>query len=172
MKTGRIGLLDHDQIELSNLHRQTLHSEARLGTHKADSIKENLSQLNSNIKFDTIKEKLTNKNCTDIIKDYDVIIDASDNAPTRYIVNDACVVNGKTLVSGSALKFDGQLAVFNYQNETACYRCLYPNAPPAGTVTNCSDGGVLGVVPGIIGSIQALETIKILVGLKPSYAGK
>ena len=106
------------------------------------------------------------------MKDYDVVIDASDNAPTRYIVNDACVATGKTLVSGSALKFEGQLTVYNYQNETACYRCLYPNAPPAGTVTNCSDGGVLGVVPGLIGQIQALETIKILVGLKPSYAGE
>ena len=127
------------------MHRQTLHSESKLGTHKSESIKANLIQLNSTIKFDTIKEKLTNKNCVDIVKDYDIVIDASDNAPTRYIVNDACVINGKPLVSGSALKFDGQLTVYNYQNETACYRCLYPNAPPAGTVTNCSDGGVLGV---------------------------
>lgn len=168
---GRIGLLDHDQVELSNLHRQTLHSEERLGKSKAESIKENLSKLNSNVTFESINLKLTNKNCVDIVKDYDIVIDASDNAPTRYLVNDACVVNGKTLVSGSALKWDGQLTIYNYQNETACYRCLYPNPPPAGTVTNCSDGGVLGVVPGIIGSIQALETIKILAGLKPSYAG-
>ncbi|KAK4337402.1 hypothetical protein RND71_043349 [Anisodus tanguticus] len=168
---GRIGLLDHDSVEISNLHRQTLHTEKGIGKHKADSIKENLVQLNSNIQFDLIKEKLTNKNCVEIVKNYDVVIDATDNAPTRYIVNDACVVNKKTLVSGSALKFDGQLTVYNYKNETACYRCLYPRAPPAGTVTNCSDGGVLGVVPGIIGSLQALETIKILAGIPSSYAG-
>lgn len=169
---GRIGLLDHDTVEMNNLHRQTLHRETGLGESKAQSIKNNLIQLNSSVHFDVLNERLSGQNALQLVNNYDVIVDASDNAPTRYLLNDACVLAGKPLVSGSALKFDGQLTLYNYKNEGPCYRCLYPRPPPPGTVTNCSDGGVLGVVPGIIGSLQALEVIKILVDIGPSYSGK
>lgn len=169
---GRIGLLDFDRVELSNLHRQTLHREQGVGQPKAASIAANLSQLNSATRFDVLSERLTGENALRLTADYDVVIDASDNAPTRYLLNDACVLNRKPLVSGAALKFDGQLTVFNLDAASPCYRCLYPQPPPPHAVTNCSDGGVLGVVPGIVGSLQALEAIKILTGIGSSYAGK
>lgn len=129
-----------------------------------------IQALNSNVKVTTFNELLTSKNALQIIKNFDVILDCSDNVATRYLVNDACVIQNKPLVSGSALKFEGQLMVYNYQNQSSTYRCIYPTPPPAHTVTNCSDGGVLGVIPGIIGNIQALEAIKIIIdGLEPSF---
>ena len=169
---GKIGLVDHDKVELSNLHRQFLHTESRVGTSKASSIKESLNQLNSDVDYVVYDTKFNRANAVEIVKEYDVIVDATDNAPTRYLINDASVVSGKPLVSGAALRFEGQLTIYHYDKETPCYRCLFPKPPVPGTVTNCSDGGVLGVIPGIIGSLQALEVIKIITGLEPSYAGK
>ena len=168
---GKIGLIDADSVDLSNLHRQVLHRENGIGTLKTQSALNNLSGLNSNVDFETFETRLSRENALDIIKKFDIVIDATDNVIARYLISDACVLTGKPLVSGSALRFDGQLTVYNYDSSTPCYRCLFPSPPPPGTVTNCSDGGVLGVVPGIIGSIQAMEAIKIAVGLKPSYAG-
>lgn len=168
---GRIGLIDADNVEISNLHRQVLHTENRVGLPKTESAVQSLSQLNHNVDLEPITMKLTRANAIEIISKYDIIVDATDNVVARYLINDACVLSGKPLVSGSALRFDGQLTVYNYNKSTPCYRCLFPTPPPAGTVTNCSDGGVIGVVPGIIGSLQALETIKLAAGLEPSYAG-
>ncbi|XP_053200513.1 adenylyltransferase and sulfurtransferase MOCS3-like [Panonychus citri] len=169
---GKIGLVDHDKVELSNLHRQILHTESRVGTSKAASVKESLNQLNSNLSITIYDTKFDQTNAIDIVKEYDVIVDATDNAPTRYLINDAAVINNKPLVSGAALRFEGQLTVYHYDSKTPCYRCLFPKPPPPGTVTNCSDGGVLGVIPGIIGSLQSLEVIKMITGLGTSYAGK
>jgi adenylyltransferase/sulfurtransferase len=170
---GRIGLVDHDTVELNNLHRQVLHTEDRVDKmNKAESIREQLSKLNSTVELIAIKQRFTGENAVQLISQYDVVIDATDNAPTRYLISDACSVAKRPLVSGAALRWDGQLFTYNYGPTGPCYRCLYPRAPPAGTVTNCSDGGVVGVVPGIIGSFQALETIKLLVGIEPSYASK
>lgn len=169
---GKIGLLDYDTVELSNLHRQVLHTEDRVGKmNKAESVCKQLSELNSNVELVAIQQRLTGANAVELVSQYDVIIDATDNAPTRYLINDACVAAHRPLVSGAALRWDGQLITYNHGLSGACYRCLYPRAPPAGTVTNCSDGGVIGVVPGVIGSFQALETIKLLAGIEPSYAG-
>lgn len=158
---GTIGLLDYDEVEMSNLHRQTLHTEARVGVAKADSIKFSLSQLNSCVKLIAHKSVLDSSNAMEVIKDYDVILDCTDNVATRYLLNDACVLSKKPLVSGAALRWEGQVTVYNY-NEGPCYRCLFPSPPDPSTVTNCSDGGVIGAVPGIIGSFQALEAIKII----------
>lgn len=168
---GRIGLIDADVVEMSNLHRQILHREDRIGVPKTDSVIQSLKSLNSNVTFDNLNTKLQAGNAVGIVKDYDIVIDATDNVVARYLISDVCVLTGKPLVSGSALRFDGQLTVYNYDKNTPCYRCLFPTPPPPGTVTNCSDGGVLGVVPGIIGSIQAMEAIKLAVGMRPAYAG-
>ena len=169
---GKIGLLDDDNVELSNLHRQTLHTEDRVGQSKAHSALKTLQQLNSSIEYEAIDSKLVRENAIEIIKRFDIIVDATDNAITRYLVNDACVLAKKPLVSGAALRFDGQLTTYNYGNDCPCYRCLFPTPASPATVTNCGDGGVLGTIPGIIGSLQSLEVIKIALGLKPSYCGK
>lgn len=169
---GRIGLLDNDVVETSNLHRQILHNQLRIGRPKTESAVESLNALNSNVVLEPINIRLNRTNASDIISKYDIIIDGTDNPMTRYLLSDVCVLNKKPLVSGSALRFDGQLTVYNYDSNTPCYRCLFPTPPPSGTVTNCSDGGVLGVVPGIIGSLQALEAIKIAIGQRPTYAGQ
>uniref|UniRef100_A0A8B9HII8 Adenylyltransferase and sulfurtransferase MOCS3 n=1 Tax=Astyanax mexicanus TaxID=7994 RepID=A0A8B9HII8_ASTMX len=164
---GRLGLLDYDEVELSNLHRQVLHTEHTQGLPKAQSAADALSRLNSTV-----------QSCLFIIYlyfalnslffMYDIVADCSDNVPTRYLVNDACVLSGKPLVSASALRMEGQLTVYNYRGGP-CYRCLYPVPPPPETVTNCSDGGVLGVVPGIMGCLQALEVLKIASGQGSSF---
>jgi len=166
---GTIGIVDYDTVEVSNLHRQVAHRTETLGTPKTESLKSFVTALNPNVKVETFNVIFNSKNALEIIKQFDVVLDASDNVATRYLVNDCCVLAGKPLVSGSALRFEGQLMVYGY-NKSACYRCVYPKPPPAHTVTNCSDGGVLGVVPGIIGSIQALEAMKaILPGMEPTY---
>ncbi|XP_054165450.1 adenylyltransferase and sulfurtransferase MOCS3-like [Oppia nitens] len=169
---GKIGLVDNDLVEKSNLHRQVLHNEQRITKPKTDSAFETLKALNSNVVFETINCRLIRDNASEIVSKYDIIIDGTDNPMTRYLLSDVCVINKKPLVSGSALRFDGQLTVYNFDSNTPCYRCLFPSPPPVGTVTNCSDGGVLGVIPGTIGNLQALETIKIALGRKPTYAGK
>ncbi|XP_041105376.1 adenylyltransferase and sulfurtransferase MOCS3 [Polyodon spathula] len=165
---GRLGLLDYDEVELSNLHRQVLHGEDRQGRPKAQSAAESLKRLNCKVQYVPYNMQLTPENALQLIQQYDIVADCSDNVPTRYLVNDACVLSGKPLVSASALRMEGQLTVYNCRGGP-CYRCLYPKPPPPETVTNCSDGGVLGVVPGIMGCIQALEVLKIASGKESSY---
>lgn len=160
---GRLGLLDYDEVELSNLHRQILHGEENRGQAKALSAANSVKRLNSTVECVPYHLQLSPENALQLIQQYDIVADCSDNVPTRYLVNDACVLSGKPLVSASALRMEGQLTVYNYYGGP-CYRCLYPVPPPPEMVTNCSDGGVLGVVPGIMGSLQALEVIKIAAG--------
>ncbi|XP_077587542.1 adenylyltransferase and sulfurtransferase MOCS3 [Stigmatopora nigra] len=160
---GRLGLLDYDEVELSNLHRQVLHSEENQNQAKALSAAIAVQRLNSTVECIPYHLQLSPENALELIQQYDIVADCSDNVPTRYLVNDACVLSGKPLVSASALRLEGQLTVYNY-NGGPCYRCLYPVPPPPEMVTNCSDGGVLGVVPGIMGCFQALEVLKIASG--------
>ncbi|XP_042356837.1 adenylyltransferase and sulfurtransferase MOCS3 [Plectropomus leopardus] len=160
---GRLGLLDYDTVELSNLHRQVLHGEENQDRAKALSAASAVKRLNSTVECVPYHLQLTSENALQLIQQYDIVADCSDNVPTRYLVNDACVLSGKPLVSASALRMEGQLTVYNYCGGP-CYRCLYPVPPPPETVTNCSDGGVLGVVPGIMGCFQALEVLKIASG--------
>lgn len=169
---GRLGIVDDDIVEVSNLHRQILHNLNKVGMLKTESIKEAVLAINPNVHMDTHSVKFTRENAVQIIENYDMVIDATDNLLTRYMINDACVVAKKPLISGAALKMDGQLTVYNYDERTPCFRCLFPEPPPAGAVGSCSDNGVLGVIPGIIGVQQALEAIKIGSGLRPAYAGK
>ncbi|XP_064600435.1 adenylyltransferase and sulfurtransferase MOCS3-like [Liolophura sinensis] len=168
---GRLGLVDYDEVELSNLHRQILHTEPRVGVSKSASASFACQQLNSRVKCIPYHLQLDSSNALQIIQQYNIIVDATDNVATRYLLNDACVLSRKPLVSGSALRFEGQLTVYNHDGGP-CYRCLYPSPPPPETVTNCSDGGVLGVVPGIIGCLQALEVIKIVTQIGSSYTQK
>ncbi|KAF9931339.1 Molybdenum cofactor synthesis protein 3 [Mortierella alpina] len=161
---GRLGIVDHDTVDISNLHRQVIHNEARQGMSKAESAALSVRLLNPHCEVIVHNLVLESSNAQPIIDAYDIVIDATDNVATRYLLNDACVLGRKPLVSGSALRLDGQLTVYNY-NGGPCYRCLFPTPPPAETVTNCSDGGVLGVVPGTIGCLQALEAIKIATGM-------
>lgn len=168
---GTLGLVDYDRVDIANLHRQVLHTENRVGELKVTSAKEALSQLNSLTTINCYQVLLTSDNALDLARDYDVIIDATDNVATRYLLNDVSVLLGKPLVSGSALRFEGQLTVYHHKGGP-CYRCIFPVPPPPETVTNCSDGGVLGVVPGVIGNLQALEAIKILADMEVCYSGK
>lgn len=161
---GKIGVVDMDHIEVSNLQRQIIHRDGDVGVSKADSAKRAISALNPSIQVEVIKEALTSANAFNIARDYDVIIDGTDNFPTRYLVNDLCVLLGKPSVYGSILKFEGQASVF-WAKAGACYRCLYPEPPPDGLVPNCAEGGVVGVLPGMIGTIQANEAIKLLLGV-------
>ncbi|CAH0552977.1 unnamed protein product [Brassicogethes aeneus] len=160
---GHITLLDYDEVELSNLHRQILHNEFDVRSNKVDSAFKKLKRINRHITVEPINIHVNSSSITEIISKtkYNVVIDGSDNVATRYLLNDVCVLNKIPLVSGSALQMEGQLTVYNY-NGGPCYRCLFPVPPPAYTVTNCGDGGVLGPIPGTIGVLQALEAIKIL----------
>ncbi|KAM6164400.1 adenylyltransferase and sulfurtransferase MOCS3 [Rhynchocyon petersi] len=167
---GRIGLVDYDVVEMSNLARQVLHDEALAGQAKAFSAAASLRRLNSAVQCVPYAQALTPATALDLVRHYDVVADCSDNAPTRYLVSDACVLAGRPLVSASALRFEGQLTVYHYGGGP-CYRCVFPQPPPAETVTNCADGGVLGVVTGVLGCLQALEVLKIAAGLGPSYSG-
>ncbi|XP_033734374.1 adenylyltransferase and sulfurtransferase MOCS3-like [Pecten maximus] len=166
---GRIGLVDYDEVELTNLHRQILHTETKVGVTKSASAAHACKSLNSHVECVPYHLQLNSSNALQLIQQYDIVLDATDNVATRYLLNDACILANKPLVSGSALRFEGQLTVYNY-NGGPCYRCLYPKPPPPETVTNCSDGGVLGVVPGIIGCLQALEALKIASGIGPSFS--
>ncbi|XP_026141145.1 adenylyltransferase and sulfurtransferase MOCS3 isoform X1 [Carassius auratus] len=165
---GRLGLLDYDVVELSNLHRQVLHTELTQGQPKALSAAQAISRLNSRVQCVPYHLQLSRENALQLIQQYDIVADCSDNVPTRYLVNDACVLTGRPLVSASALRMEGQLTVYNCRGGP-CYRCLYPAPPPPETITNCSDGGVLGVVPGIMGCLQALEVLKIASGQGSSF---
>lgn len=162
---GRIGIVDKDTVELSNIHRQVIHTEASVGTHKADSAAAALHALNSSVQIELFRDGFTPANAVDLVRRFDVVVDASDNAPTRYLISDACAVAKKPLVSGAAIGTDGQLTVYCYGEDGPCYRCLFPAAPLPQSCARCVDAGVLGVVPGIIGTMQALEAVKILAGV-------
>jgi len=160
---GRIGIVDFDVVDVTNLQRQLLHSTQDVGRSKLDSARERINGINPYTEVETYETRLTSENALDILSDYDVIVDGTDNFPTRYLVNDACVLLGKPNVYGSIFRFEGQVTVF-YAKEGPCYRCLYSSPPPPGLVPSCAEGGVLGVLPGIIGTLQALESIKLLIG--------
>jgi molybdopterin/thiamine biosynthesis adenylyltransferase/rhodanese-related sulfurtransferase len=168
---GRIGIVDFDVVDLSNLQRQILHTTKDVGRSKLESAREKLESLNPNVKIETYEMRLTSENALDLIKEYDIVVDGTDNFPTRYLVNDACVFLKKPNVYGSIFKFEGQVSVF-YADKGPCYRCLYKEPPPPGLVPSCAEGGVLGVLPGIIGTIQALETIKLILGIGEPLIGK
>ncbi|XP_033212971.1 adenylyltransferase and sulfurtransferase MOCS3 [Belonocnema kinseyi] len=167
---GHIGIVDYDDIEINNLHRQILFSSADIGTPKVEAVKVALKRHNSSVKVTPYKMQIKSDNALNIIKDFDVVLDATDNVATRYLLNDACVISGKPLISGSALKFEGQLTVYNYDGP--CYRCIFPKPPPPQAVTNCSDGGILGTVVGVIGVLQAQEAIKIILNLPGVLSGR
>lgn len=160
---GRIGLVDGDVVELSNLQRQILHSTGDVGRPKVESAREKLLALNPDLLVEVYREHLGAANALDLIEGYDVVIDGSDNFPTRYLVNDACVLRGKPLVHGSIFRFEGQATTL-IAGGGPCYRCLYPDPPPPGLVPNCQEAGVLGVLAGTIGVIQATEALKLILG--------
>ncbi|MBI1871548.1 MAG: molybdopterin-synthase adenylyltransferase MoeB [Chlamydiae bacterium] len=160
---GHMGIVDFDVVDFSNLQRQIIHSEAKLGTSKAESAKERILSINSSIDVEIYKERLTSNNALQMIEPYDIVVDGTDNFQTRYLVNDACVLLKKPNVYGSIYRFEGQSSVFAAE-EGPCYRCLYPEPPPPGLVPSCAEGGVLGILPGLIGCIQATETIKLILG--------
>lgn len=168
---GRIGLVDYDVVDFSNLQRQIVHGESRLGDLKVESARDRLLDLNSEIQVDIYNEFLTSENAFDIAEPYDIIIDGTDNFPTRYLVNDLCVLTGKPNVYGSIYRFDGQASVFDAR-QGPCYRCLFPEPPPPGLVPSCAEGGVLGVLPGTIGSIQATEALKLILGIGEPLIGR
>ncbi len=168
---GRIGLVDFDRVDLTNLQRQILFSTNDVGRPKIQAAAERLRGLNPDIQIDTFETMLTSENALDILKDYDIVVDGTDNFATRYLVNDACVLLGKPNVYGSIFRFEGQASVFGYP-EGPCYRCLYPEPPPPGLVPSCAEGGVLGVLPGIVGSIQAAETLKLIIGKGEPLVGR
>ncbi len=160
---GHLGILDYDIVDFSNLQRQIIHSEETIGELKVESAKKRLLELNSDIKVTTYNVMINSENAMDIIKDYDIVVDGTDNFATRYLVNDSCVLLGKPNVYGSIFRFEGQVSVFDAKRGP-CYRCLYPEPPPPGLVPSCAEGGVLGILPGIIGTLQAAETVKLIIG--------
>jgi len=168
---GTLGIIDNDVVDISNLQRQILHANDRVGTPKVESAKKTLEALNPDVKVIPYNAKLTSENIMDIIKDYDLVIDGCDNFPTRYLVNDACVLAGKPNVHGSIFQFEGQATVF-YPGKGPCYRCLYPEPPPAEMAPSCAEAGVLGVLPGLIGVIEALEAIKIILDKGETLVGR
>lgn len=168
---GRIGLVDYDVVDFSNLQRQIIHGESRLGDLKVESARDRMLDLNPEIQVDIYNQIFTSENAFEISEPYDLIIDGTDNFPTRYLVNDLCVLTGKTNIYGSIFRFDGQASVFDAR-KGPCYRCLFPEPPPPGLVPSCAEGGVLGVLPGTIGSIQATESLKVLLGIGEPLIGK
>jgi len=168
---GRIGLVDFDRVDDSNLQRQVLFSTKDVGRPKIEAAADRLRGLNPDIQIDTFDTHLSSDNALDILKDYDIIVDGTDNFPTRYLVNDASVLLKKPNVYGSIFRFEGQITIFGDPNGP-CYRCLYPEPPPPGLVPSCAEGGVLGVLPGIVGSIQTAETLKLIIGKGESLIGR
>jgi sulfur-carrier protein adenylyltransferase/sulfurtransferase len=168
---GTIGIIDADVVEESNLQRQILHNTKRVGQYKAESARETIEALNPDVKVITYIERLDETNVARIIADYDVIIDGTDNFPTRYLLNDAAIMANKPVVHGSVFRFEGQLTIFK-PNEGPCYRCLYPEPPPPALAPSCAEAGVLGVLPGIIGLLQATETVKLLLGIGEPLVGR
>ncbi len=168
---GTLGLVDFDVVEDSNLQRQIVHGTADIGRPKVESARDRLLDLNPNLSVELHGEGITRANVRALVQGYDVIIDGTDNFPTRYLVNDACVLEGKPLVYASIFQFEGQVSVFNHEGGP-CYRCLYPAPPPPGMVPSCSEGGVLGVLPGAIGVLQATEAVKIILGKGRTLSGR
>ncbi|HEX6642332.1 MAG TPA: molybdopterin-synthase adenylyltransferase MoeB [Thermoanaerobaculia bacterium] len=168
---GTLGLVDFDRVDETNLHRQILYGTSSIGRPKLDAARERLEDLNPDVRIVTHDARLTSENALEIIRDYDMVLDGTDNFATRYLVNDACVLLGKPNVYGSIFRFDGQVSVFS-TNEGPCYRCLYPEPPPPGTVPSCAEGGVLGVLPGIVGSLQAAEAMKLITGAGEPLIGR
>ncbi|MFZ0333175.1 MAG: molybdopterin-synthase adenylyltransferase MoeB [Candidatus Acidiferrales bacterium] len=168
---GRLGIVDFDAVDFTNLQRQVTFGTSDVGRKKLEAARERLSNLNPEIQIDTYETRLTSDNALDILRDYDIVADGTDNFPTRYLVNDACVLLGKPNVYGSIFRFEGQASIFGYPGGP-CYRCLYPEPPPPGLVPSCAEGGVLGVLPGIIGCIQAMETLKLILGSGDTLVGR
>ena len=168
---GRIGLVDYDVVDSSNLQRQVIHGTKDIGRPKLDSARDRILDINPNVQVETHSTPLTSENALELFAPYDVIIDGTDNFPTRYLVNDACVILGKPNVYGSIFRFEGQASVFDARIGP-CYRCLFPEPPPPGLVPSCAEGGVLGVLPGTIGAIQATEAIKVILGTGDTLAGR
>jgi adenylyltransferase/sulfurtransferase len=168
---GRIGLVDFDRVDETNLHRQILYNAADVGRPKLEAAREHLLALNPTTIIETHDARLSSANALDILRNYDVILDGTDNFPTRYLVNDACLLLGKPNVYGSIFRFDGQVSVFATP-DGPCYRCLQPEPPPPHLVPSCAEGGVLGVLPGVIGTLQATEAIKLIVGIGETLAGR
>ncbi len=169
---GHIGLVDFDVVDASNLQRQIVHGTSTVGIAKTESAKRRLQDLNPYIEITTYETRITSQNALDLMRPYDVIVDGTDNFPTRYLTNDACVLLGKPNVYGSIFRFEGQATVFSTRDGGPCYRCLYPEPPPPGLVPSCAEGGVLGVLPGVIGTIQATEVIKLLTGIGEPLIGR
>ena len=168
---GHIGLVDFDVVDVTNLQRQILHGTKDIGRPKIDSARERIADVNPHVELTTYETSLTSQNALGIIGQYDLVVDGTDNFPTRYLVNDACVMLGKPNVYGSVFRFEGQASVFAAK-DGPCYRCLFPEPPPPGMVPNCAEGGVLGVLPGLIGMIQATETVKLIVGIGEPLVGR
>jgi adenylyltransferase/sulfurtransferase len=168
---GRIGMVDFDVVDASNLQRQVIHGTSDIGRKKLDSAADSIRDINPNVRVDKFDTGLSSENALEILKDYDIVIDGTDNFPTRYLVNDACVLLKKPNVYGSIFRFEGQATVFAYE-DGPCYRCLYPEPPPPGLVPSCAEGGVLGILPGIIGLIQATEAVKLILGVGEPLKGR
>ena len=168
---GHIGIIDHDVVDISNLQRQILFNENSIGKSKVKEAERTINEVNPDVKVTTYQERLSSDNIMNIIDGYDVILDGTDNFPTRYLLNDATVFRNKPVVHGSIYRFDGQVTVF-YPKKGPCYRCLYPEPPPPGLVPSCQEGGVLGVLPGIIGTIQTTEVMKLILGIGEPLIGK
>ncbi len=168
---GTLGMVDFDVVDFTNLQRQIIHDTDDVGRLKLDSARDTIRDINPNVEVIPYETRLTSENALDIFRDYDIVADGTDNFPTRYLVNDACVLLGKPNVYGSIFRFEGQASVF-HAPEGPCYRCVYPEPPPPGLVPSCAEGGVLGVLPGIIGSLQALETIKLILGKGEPMIGR
>jgi len=167
---GNLGIVDFDVVDLSNLQRQIIHSTKRIGMLKTESAKKTIEELNPDVKVTLFNEKLTSENILRIFEGYDYILDGTDNFATRYLINDACVMTGKTNIHGSIFRFEGQATVFK-PGDGPCYRCLYPEPPPPGLMPNCQEGGVLGVLAGVIGNLQVVETLKMILGIGKPLIG-
>src|SRR5262245_58640195 len=168
---GKLGLVDFDVVDFTNLQRQVTFGTSDVGKYKSEAARARRSNLNPDIEIQSFETQLTSANALELFKDFDIIVDGTDNFPTRYLVNDACILLGKPNVYGSIFRFEGQATVFGMP-DGPCYRCLYPEPPPPGLVPSCAEGGVLGVLPGIVGSIQAMETIKLILGGGDSLVGR
>ncbi len=168
---GRIGMVDFDVVDSTNLQRQVIHGTKDIGRPKLDSAADRMHDVNPYVEIEKYETRLSSENALELFKDYDVVVDGTDNFPTRYLVNDACILTGKPNVYGSIFRFEGQATVFGYENGP-CYRCLYPEPPPPGLVPSCAEGGVLGILPAVVGSIQATETIKLILGKGETLSGR
>ena len=168
---GTLGIVDFDVVDESNLQRQIIHGTSDVGRPKMESARDRIMDINPNVHVEAYEEALSSENALEIFKDFDIVVDGTDNFPTRYLVNDACVLLKKPNVYGSIFRFEGQASVF-YAEEGPCYRCLYPEPPPPGLVPSCAEGGVLGILPGAIGTIQATETVKLILGIGEPLIGR